>query len=149
MEEVQRVVELLRTVIRTFGTNRMIERKLGMRPGYLSRIFGGAVELRLEHVLSVCRALDVAPGEFFALAFPNGSEPATVTEAGRKMFARLRPKAGPGVGAPLPDGAQVKPSARPGTTPLTADEVDARIRTTMGEFLVAFGKLFGGSGISP
>jgi hypothetical protein len=32
---------------------------------------------------------------------------------------------------------------------LTSDEVDARIRSTMGEFLVAFGKLFGGGGGNP
>jgi hypothetical protein len=105
MDEVQRVVELVRMVIRTFGTNREVERTLGMRPGYLSRIFGGAVELRMEHVLAVCRALEVAPGEFFALAFPTGPEP--VTEAGRKMFARLRPRAGL---AALP---QVPRSGRP------------------------------------
>jgi transcriptional regulator with XRE-family HTH domain len=140
MGEVQRLVELLRMVIRTFGTNREVERKLGMRPGYLSRIFGGAVELRVEHILAVCRALEVAPGEFFALAFPTGPEP--VTEAGRKMFARLRPQGQPVVPA-LP---QPKPAAKPGSGLLTAEEVDARIRSTMGEFLVAFGKLFGGGG---
>jgi hypothetical protein len=112
-----------------------------MRPGYLSRIFGGAVELRVEHILAVCRALEVAPGEFFALAFPTGPEP--VTEAGRKMFARLRPQGQP----PSPVLPQPpKPAVKPGSGLLTTEEVDACIRSTMGEFLVAFGKLFGGGG---
>lgn len=142
MDEVQRLVELLRMVIRTFGTNREVERKLGMRPGYLSRIFGGAVELRMEHVLAVCRALDVAPGEFFTLAFPTGPEP--VTEAGSKMFARLRPKGGQASLPQIPQPPASKPPIKAGGTLLTTDEVDARIRSAMGEFLVAFGKLFGG-----
>jgi hypothetical protein len=127
-------------VIRTFGTNREVERKLGMRPGYLSRIFGGAVELRAEHILAVCRALELLPGEFFALAFPIGPEP--VTAAGRKVFGALRQ---PGPAGPAAAKPQT-PAPRSSGTPLTAEEVDARIRTTMGEFLVAFGKLFGGTG---
>ena len=141
--EVQRLVEILRLVIRTFGTHREVERKLGMRTGYLSRIFGGAVELRVEHILAVCRALELAPAEFFSLAFPIGPE--AVTPAGKKLFAALQ-QPGPAAGSAA---AKLRLQLQAPKTPnksLTTEEVDAHIRTTMGEFLVAFGKLFGGSG---
>lgn len=140
MAEVKRLVGLLRAVIRVFGTNREVERKLGMRPGYLSRIFGGAVELRAEHILAVCRALELQPGEFFALAFPGAQAP--VTKAGRKLFGELRPS---GPEAPVGPQAPVPQPPRPGTA-LTLEEVDARIRGSMGDFLLAFGKLLSGGG---
>ena len=45
-EEVDRLLNVLRTSIRLLGlTNREIERRLGLTPSYVSRIFSGTIEL--------------------------------------------------------------------------------------------------------
>ena len=42
--------------------------------GYLTRILAGQVELRMAHVLSVCRIIDFPVGHFFAALFPPEQE---------------------------------------------------------------------------
>ena len=72
----QRILDLLRTLIRVLGlSNREIERRIGLSPSYLSRLFGGYLELKFEHVLEISRALGLEPGEIFELAYPGSSKP--------------------------------------------------------------------------
>lgn len=69
--EVQRLINILRTTMRILGvTNRDIERKLGMSPSYLSRVFSGGIELKAEHLVHIPRAMGLEPAEFFHLAYP-------------------------------------------------------------------------------
>lgn len=71
-EEIGRITEALRTAVRLSGvSHRVIEREMGLSTGYLSRIFGGKVELRVRHVLEVCRVLDMPPDSFFQAVFPR------------------------------------------------------------------------------
>jgi transcriptional regulator with XRE-family HTH domain len=75
-EEVERLMKVLRTAMRLLDlSNREIERRLGLTPSYLSRLFGGYIELKMEHVLSIARAIGLQPAEFFALAYPRPQEP--------------------------------------------------------------------------
>jgi transcriptional regulator with XRE-family HTH domain len=75
-DEVDRVLNVLRTSIRLLGlTNREIERRLGLTPSYVSRLFAGAIELKVEHVVSISRAMGLQPWEFFELAYPRRSDP--------------------------------------------------------------------------
>src|SRR5262245_20950096 len=74
--EVDRLLNVLRTSIRLLGlTNREIERRLGLTPSYVSRIFSGTIELKMEHVLAIARAMGLEPWEFFELAYPRRSDP--------------------------------------------------------------------------
>lgn len=88
-EEVDRLLLVLRTSIRLLGlSNREVERRLGMTPSYLGRLFGGTIELKVEHVLGISRALGLAPAEFFELAYPR--RPAPPSEASKTIRKLLR-----------------------------------------------------------
>ena len=63
---------------------RDIERQLGLCPSYLSRLFAGAIELRLQHILDITQALRLRPDEFFRIAFPKPPDPPS------EAFTRLQ-----------------------------------------------------------
>jgi transcriptional regulator with XRE-family HTH domain len=87
--EVERLLMVLRTAIRLLGlTNREIERRLGLTPSYLGRLFGGSIELKVEHVLAISRAIGLEPAEFFELAYPRRPDPPT--ESARTIRKLLR-----------------------------------------------------------
>jgi transcriptional regulator with XRE-family HTH domain len=92
-EEVERLLTVLRTAIRLLGlTNREIERRLGMTPSYLGRLFGGTIELKVEHVLAISRALGLEPAEFFELAYPRRPDPPTESaKTIRKLLRDMQP----------------------------------------------------------
>jgi transcriptional regulator with XRE-family HTH domain len=68
---VRRIAKLLKAAVQFLGVpHRQIERSMGLSTGYLSRIFSGKVELRMEHVLGICAAVNLSPGAFFEAAYP-------------------------------------------------------------------------------
>jgi transcriptional regulator with XRE-family HTH domain len=74
-EEIRRVAAALKTAVRLSGVSlRRIERTMGLCPGYLSRILAGRVELRVRHVLGVCRVIDLPVDSFFHAVFPRRKE---------------------------------------------------------------------------
>jgi transcriptional regulator with XRE-family HTH domain len=74
-EEIVRVAGALKTAVRLSGVSqRRIERDMGLCPGYLSRIFGGKVELRVRHILGVCQAIQLPADSFFQAVFPRRKE---------------------------------------------------------------------------
>ena len=57
-EEVQRLIRVLTTAMRILDiSNRQIEKRLELSPSYLSRLFNGLIELRVEHLLAIARAI--------------------------------------------------------------------------------------------
>jgi transcriptional regulator with XRE-family HTH domain len=121
--EVERVMNVLRTAIRLLGlSNREVERRLGYTPSYLSRLFGGAIELKLEHVLAIARAIGLQSAEFFELAYPRRVEsPSESFGTIRTLLRDLQP---------TEPGAQTPPAAG-----LTAEEVDRRIQESVRQVL--------------
>jgi transcriptional regulator with XRE-family HTH domain len=70
-EEVARITRALKTVVQLRTVpHRYIEHQMGLSTGYLSRIFSGKVVLRMEHILGVCRAVEIPPGGFFEAVYP-------------------------------------------------------------------------------
>jgi transcriptional regulator with XRE-family HTH domain len=117
-EEVDRLLNVLRTSIRLLGlTNREIERRLGLTPSYLSRIFSGTIELKMEHVLAIARAMGLAPWELFELAYPRRSDPPS--ESFRSIRTVLRDM------QPPPE-----PPARPDAG-LTVEEIERKIQESV------------------
>jgi transcriptional regulator with XRE-family HTH domain len=77
-EEIKRLLNVLRTAMKILDiTNREVEKKLGLSYGYLSRLFAGAIELKMEHILDICQAIGLRPAEFFHLAYPRVPVPGT------------------------------------------------------------------------
>jgi len=81
-EEIKRLLNVLRTAMKILDiTNREVEKKLGLSYGYLSRLFAGAIELKIEHILDICQAIGLRPAEFFHLAYPRVQVPGTPAAA--------------------------------------------------------------------
>lgn len=71
-KDVIRVAQMLKAAVRFTGvSHRKIEREMSLSTGYLSRILSGKVELRIQHVLGVCRAIGLPPSAFFEAAYPS------------------------------------------------------------------------------
>jgi transcriptional regulator with XRE-family HTH domain len=110
-EEIARIAAALRTAIRLSGiSHRQVERELGLSTGYLTRILAGQVELRVRHVLDVCRVIGLPPDRFFGALFPLQDAPESMSRLERGL-AQLHPP--PGRPAPTPTepspGARSKP----------------------------------------
>jgi hypothetical protein len=67
--EVQHYRGVLRQAIRAAGFSvSEVERRLGAGPKALRRVFGGSVDLKFKHVVSVLRIIGMSPEQFFAIA---------------------------------------------------------------------------------
>ncbi|HVR97351.1 MAG TPA: helix-turn-helix transcriptional regulator [Thermoanaerobaculia bacterium] len=86
--EVEHVIASLKAAIRVLGYSiRDIEKKLGYSYGYLSRVFGGTIELKVEHVMDIARALEMAPEEILAFIYPTIKDPPS--ESAALLWKRL------------------------------------------------------------
>lgn len=86
--EVEHVLASLKAAIRVLGYSiRDIEKKLGYSFGYLSRVFGGTIELKVEHVMDIARALEMPPEEILAFIYPTLKDPPS--EAAALLWKRL------------------------------------------------------------
>lgn len=121
-DEVDRLMNVLRTAIRLLGlTNREIERRLQLTPSYVSRLFAGAIELKVEHVIAISRAIGLQPWEFFELAYPRRSDPPS------GPFRTIRT---------LVRGMQPSDEPPSATAPgLTAEEIDKKIQDSVRQVL--------------
>jgi transcriptional regulator with XRE-family HTH domain len=118
--EIDRLLNVLRVVVRLLGlSNREIERRLGLTPSYVSRLFAGAIELKVEHILSIVRAVGLEPWEFYELAYPRRSD------APSEAFRSIRSLLG-GLQAPLPE----VPAALQGPK-MTKQEIDEMIQESV------------------
>jgi transcriptional regulator with XRE-family HTH domain len=80
--EVRRLRTMLKTAMKVLGfTNRDVERKLGLSGSYLSRLFSGMIDLKVDHVVAISKVIGVEPEEMFQLAFPKKRKPMTASAA--------------------------------------------------------------------
>jgi transcriptional regulator with XRE-family HTH domain len=134
-EEIVRIAAALRTAIRLSGiSHRQVERELGLSTGYLTRILAGQVELRVRHVLDVCRVIGLSPDRFFGALFPLQDGPESMSRLERGL-AQLHPAPGrpaPPMGEPSA-GTSGDARSRPVSELLrrlrqALDELDAALR---------------------
>lgn len=128
-EEIARVAAALRTAIRLSGiSHRQVERELGLSTGYLTRILAGQVELRVRHILDICRVIGLPPDRFFYALFPL-EDPESMSRLERGL-AQLHPP--PGRAAPSAEAEEGE--GRPKLAELlrrlrqTLDELEAALR---------------------
>jgi len=99
-EEIKRLLSVLRTAMKILDiTNREVEKKLGLSYGYLSRLFAGTIELKMEHVLAITRAIGLQPWEFFELAYPQRPNPHSDSfQAIQTLLRGMQPSSPPAAG---------------------------------------------------
>ena len=91
------------------------------RYGYLSRLFSGSIELKVEHIFQILGVLGLTPAEFFHLAYPR--KPSPPSDASTRMCSIL-------------DGFGPLPCAeRPPSGDLSPEEVEALVSKTLQKLL--------------
>ena len=124
-DEIQRLLSLLRVAMRMLDvTNREIEKGLGLSYGYLSRLFAGNIELKVEHILQIVEVLGLTPAEFFQLAYPRRNAPPS--EAAARLRSILE-----GLG---PLSSDDRPAPQP-PQPITAEEIEAVVSKVLRKLL--------------
>jgi transcriptional regulator with XRE-family HTH domain len=90
-DDVQRVLSLLKRAIRSSGSSQKeVDRKIGVQPGYLSQVMIGRLDLKLKHLLRALDAIEVDPAGFFSLAFPAGGGAETGGDDLLKILPRVK-----------------------------------------------------------
>jgi len=106
--ETQHLLTVLRSVIRVLGyTYSDIAGKLGVGSGYLSRLFAGKIELKVDHVVSIAKAIGLEPEEILQLAWPQPKNPPSLGAARyRELVAGSEPARRPASWAAEPPPAE-------------------------------------------
>lgn len=131
--EVERIARLLKSaILLSHQSQRAIERQMGLSPGYLGRIIEGRLELRVSHILGVCKAIGLPPAGFFLAAYPEAlslpAESMSLVHALQHLHSQREEKV-----------PEAKEAAAP---PPAAGPDRARVEQTMKNFLdVLFGEL--------
>ena len=124
-DEVERLIRVLTTAMRILDiSNREVERRLDLSPSYLSRLFNGLIELRVEHLMAISRAIGLKPAELFYLAYPRRPDPPSEAALQlRRVLQELQP--------PAPSSS---------SPPLREDELERRIHETVQRLLEETGR---------
>jgi transcriptional regulator with XRE-family HTH domain len=99
-------------------SNRELARRLEMSPSYVSKLLSGSSELRLDHLIRICKVTGLDPSEFFALAYPVRP---TATATGERLRSLLQ-----GLSPPPPP-----PSPAAQAKVFSQDEVQAMLRAAL------------------
>jgi len=87
-DEIRRATKLLATLVQIAGLERQeLDRLLGQGRGYASQVLTGRVELKYRHILAILEVVDVEPGIFFRVLYPEPDEPRQ--GAGGRVMERL------------------------------------------------------------
>jgi len=87
-DEIRRATKLLATLVQIAGLERQeLDRLLGQGRGYASQVLTGRVELKYRHLLAILEGVDVEPGIFFRVLYPEPDEPRQ--GAGGRVMERL------------------------------------------------------------
>ena len=102
--ESQHLLNVLRSAVRILGyTYNDVALKLGVGSGYLSRLFAGKIELKVDHVVSIAKAIGFEPEEILQLAWPRPRNPPSQAAARyRELVAGSEPVRRPGFWAAEP-----------------------------------------------
>lgn len=121
-EEIQRLIQMLRVAMRILDvSNRDVEKQLGLSYGYLSRLFAGSIELKVEHILQILEVIGLTPAEFFQLAYPRRTTPPS--EAVTRMRTIL-------------DGfGPIAPEERPPAAEMSSEEIEKTVSRVLQKML--------------
>lgn len=132
MDEVRRVLDVLRTLSRMMGiSNREVERRLHLHPSFLTRLYSGQVEAKLEVVLGIARAIGLEYPELFDLLYPERPAPDRWSGAAQRIHGMLEGLHPPRVQA----GAAPSPQPREVAAASDTDAIRDVVRQVLTEVL--------------
>lgn len=122
--ETAHLIQTLKTAMRVLGfTNREVEKRLGVSGGYLTRLFNGVMELRLEHIVDIAGVIGLEPAEIFHLAYPQPRNPPS------EAAQRLRDSVEGERAVPAPSKAAEPPAAE--AEPSVSGVLEAELQRMM------------------
>ena len=131
--EIAHVLSRIKLAIQGLGYSlRDIEKRLKASDGYLSRVFLGTIELKMEHIIGIAKALQMAPEELMAFVYPTPKEP--ISAAAYQLWQRV------GGAPPVAASTLRKQQAAPATGGIKEEDVDRVLRQALGR---VFGDLAG------
>ncbi|HEV8578733.1 MAG TPA: helix-turn-helix transcriptional regulator [Thermoanaerobaculia bacterium] len=91
------LIQFLKSSVAALGfTQTQLEERMGQSKGYVSRLFNGQIDLKVDHVAEIARALRVDPFELFRLAFHESpGEPSLETRRLQQMVGLMAPESPP------------------------------------------------------
>lgn len=129
-EEVARLRSLLRDAIKlSKHSNRDVEKALGLSGGYLSRLFAGVMDLRVEHILAVCQVIGFPPAEFFRAAYPLREREDPRGSKLQQALASLHPTSQP------EEASKAEPSETAATTRPNEEEIERMLLSALRKLL--------------
>jgi transcriptional regulator with XRE-family HTH domain len=129
--DVEALLQVLRTAMRILGVrHRELARRLGVQPSYLSRLFNGQIELKVDHLLNLVQGVGLQPDEFFRLAYPLPTNPPT--EAASALRGLL----------PATPASEASPAAPVYTGP-SEEEINSKVEETVRRIFREMGKAAG------
>lgn len=79
--EIRLIVQELRRIIkRSEHSQREVEELAGFSKGYLSQLLAGNLDLKIWHVLSILKAFEISPADFFERIYPSKARLAPMEE---------------------------------------------------------------------
>lgn len=106
-EEIRQALRLLESLLQAAGVSEgELERRLDVSPGYVVRLLAGEIELKLRHILSILRVVEIEPSLFFESLYPAGA--AGASGGTIRMDALQQRLEGLGLGEPSAARLQVE-----------------------------------------
>ena len=126
--EIARVLQRIKIAIQSLGYSmRDIEKRLKASDGYLSRVFLGAIELKVDHIIGIAKAVGMAPEELMSFVYPKQKDP--MSPAAYELWRRVG-------GTPLGGLPGLHPQAAPkGSGSPPDDELDRALRRSLSRVL--------------
>jgi transcriptional regulator with XRE-family HTH domain len=119
------ILSRLKLAIQALGYSfRDIERRLHTSDGYLSRVFLGAIELKMEHVVHMAKALGMAPEELMHFIYPKPKEP--ISPAAYQLWRQV------GGVPPVAPSLTPKPPAEKKESAVTEADAERLLRQALG-----------------
>lgn len=128
--ESERLMSLLRKAMRMLDIrHRDLALRMGVSPSYLSRLFHGVIDLKVDQLVRIVEALGLRPGEFFRLAYPDDPEPPSDAAV---ALRGLLPEPATRLEPPMASTRTLAPPERiTASAYVTAEEVEKQIEETV------------------
>ena len=106
-EEARYYAGVLRQAIRAAGFSvSEVERRLGLGPKALRRVFGGQIDFKFRHMVAVLRIIGMSQDEFLTIAVANRQKVRRKRIPGTEFLEAFKSAGYPGKSASMPEDGE-------------------------------------------